>query len=197
MVAIIFTPSVVREVAFKRTESAAVLVNAVAGLLFVAAISLPWLPLFTGSLVTLLMILFGPFAGFTLSSLYSRIEWTVGKRFGGKACHDDLYRLFAWSFLQTGFAALLFALALITLEKPSIVTELVALIPSLVIFFCAVRNYCSNVIATQQFTRTRGGINIFVTFVLFLILVAACGAFLYLLSEHGMQDFKKSFLALP
>jgi len=92
-------PSVVREVAFARAESVAVVVNAVAGLLFVAAISLPWLSLFTGLLVACLTILFGPFAGFTLSSLYSRVEWTVGRRLGGRASHDELYRLFAWSFL--------------------------------------------------------------------------------------------------
>lgn len=197
IVSIIFSPLAVREVAFERTESAAVVVNAMTGLLIVAAISLLWLPLFTGSLVALLTILFGPLAGFTVSSLYSRVEWTVGKRLGGKASHDELYRLFSWSFLPMGYAALLYTLILITLEKHSTVIELVASIPSLVIFFCSIRNYSANVVAIQQFSRIRAGISIAVTLVLFLVLIAGSGGFLYLFSEYGMQDCQKSFLAQP
>lgn len=197
IVSMIFSPLAVREVAFERAESAAVVVNAMTGLFIVAAISLPWLSLFTGSLVALLTFLFGPLAGFTVSSLYSRVEWTVGKRLGGKASHDELYRLFAWSFLPMGSAALLYALILITLEKPSTVTELVAAIPSLVIFCCAIRNYYANVTAIQQFSRIRAGIGIVVTLVLFLVLIAGSGGFLYLFSEYGMQDCHKSLLAQP
>jgi hypothetical protein len=196
-VSIIFSPLAVREVAFERAESAAVVVNAMAGLFIVAAISLQWLSLFTGSLVALLTILFGPLAGFTVSSLYSRVEWTVGNRLGGKSTHDELYRLFAWSFLPIGFAALLYALILFTLEKSSTVIELVAAIPSLVIFCCAIRNYYANVIAIQQFSRVRACICFVVTLVLFLILIAGSGGYLYLFSEYGMQDCQKSFLALP
>jgi len=181
-------PSVVREVAFARAESVAVVVNAVAGLLFVAAISLPWLSLFTGLLVACLTILFGPLAGFTLSSLYSRVEWTVGRRLGGRASHDELYRLFAWSFLPLGLAALLFALILVSLEKPSPAIRLVAAIPSLAIIVCAVRNYCTNIMAIQQFSRIRGSMSILVTLLLFLVLINGCGAVLYLFSEYGMQS---------
>jgi hypothetical protein len=163
-----------------------------AGLLIVAAISLQWLSLFTGPLVALLTILFGPLAGFTVSSLYSRVEWTVGKRLGGKSTHDELYRLFAWSFLLIGFAALLYSLFLITLEKSSAVSELVAAIPSLVIFCCAIRNYYANVSAIQHFSRVRACICIVLTLVLFLILIAGSGEFLGLFSEYG-----QNFLALP
>jgi len=194
-ISIICRPQVVRETALNQAESAVVAVNAVAGLFVVAAISLPWLSLFTGSLVALLTILFGPLAGFTVSSLYSRVEWTVGKRLGGKASHDELYRIFAWPFLLTGSAALLCALILISIENPSAKAGLS--IPSLILFFCAIRNYCSNIIAIQQFTLTRGGINIVVTLALFLVLIAGCGGFLSLLSEYGMQDGLKSLLAQP
>jgi hypothetical protein len=186
-------PRVFREVALGQPEYAAVVVNAVTGLLLVAAISLPWLSLFTGSLVALLTLLFGPLVGFTVSSLYSRVDWTVGRRLGGKASPDELYRLFTWSFLPMGFAVLLYSLILISIDKSSAATKLVTLIPSLVFFFCAIRNYCSNIIATQQFTRIRGGINIAVTFVLFLVLIAGCGAFFYLFSEYGMQNCLKPF----
>lgn len=196
-VTMIFSPLTVREVAFERPESAAVVVNAITGLLIVGAISLQWLPLFTGSLVALLTILFGPLAGFTVSSLYSRLEWTVGKRLGGKAPHDQLYRLFSWSFLLIGSAALLYSLILITLEKPATATELVATTPSLVIFCCAIRNYYANVIAIQQFSRLRAGIGIVVTLGLFLILIIGSGGYLYLFSEYGTQDCQKSFLAQP
>lgn len=195
IVSIIFRPLVVRKVAFERAESAAVFVNAVTGLLFVAAISLPWLSLFTGSLVALLTILFGPLVGFIFSSLYSRVEWTVGKRLGGNASQDQLYRILAWSFLPLGFAVLLYVLILIPLESSSVVTQLVAAIPSLVIVFCVIRNYSVNIVATQQFTRIRGSIDIVVTFVVFLILVAGCGGFLFLLSEYGMRGGMMSFLA--
>lgn len=195
IVSMFFSPLTVRKVAFERPESAAVVVNAMAGLFIVGAISLQWLSLFTGALVAVLTILFGPLAGFTVSSLYSRVEWTVGKRLGGKASHDELYRLFAWSFLLMGSAELLYSLFLITLEKPSTVTGLVAGIPSLIIFCCAIRSYWVNIIVSQQFTRTRGLACIVISLVLFLVLIAGGGAVLSLLCEFGMQDGLMSFFA--
>jgi hypothetical protein len=193
----ISSPKVVREAALGLSDHAAVVINALAGLLVVAAISLPWLSLFTGTLVGAMTMLFGPLAGFTVSSLYSRVEWTVGKRLGGNASHDELYRLFAWSFLPMGSAALLYALILLTLKKPSVATELVVSIPSLAILLCAVRNYGAGVIISQQFTRTRGAISIVVTLVLFLILIAGGGACLSLLFEFGLDDSLWSLLAPP
>lgn len=187
-VSMMFRPLAVREVALGREKSAAVFANAVSGLFFVTAIFLSWLPLFTGQLVASLAILFGPLAGFITSSLYSRVEWEVSHWLGGKASRDELYRLFAWSFLSMGFAALLYALILIVLEEPSTVIQLLVAIPSLVIFFCSIRSYCANIIAVQQFSRIRGGINLFVSFVLFLLLVAGGGGILYLYLQYGLQD---------
>ncbi len=193
----IFRPKVVREVALGLPDYAAVVINAVTGLLVVAAISLQWLPLFTGTLVGALTILFGPLAGFTVSSLYSRVEWTVGRRLGGKASHDELYLLFAWSSLPVGSAVLLYALILLMPNKPSIVTELVVSIPSLAIFLLAMRNYGASVIASQQFTRTRGVISIVVTLVFFLILVAGGGTCFSLIFKFGPGESLWSLLVQP
>ncbi|MCM2359153.1 MAG: hypothetical protein NDI77_13470 [Geobacteraceae bacterium] len=193
---LIFRPRVVREVAAERAEIAAVFVNAVNGLFAVAAIFLPMLSLFTTSLVALLTILFGPLAGFTVSSLYSRVEWTVGRRLGGTASLDELYRLFAWSFLPAGCAALLYSLILLTLNEPSPATEFLAAIPSLFLLCCAFRNYCANVIVTHQFTRARGSASIVLTLALFLVLIAGGVGFLSLLFRYGTGESLKSIFTL-
>jgi hypothetical protein len=191
-VSLIFRPRVAREVAAERTEIVAVVVNAVNGLLVVSALTLPMLSLFTTLLVVLLTILFGPFVGFIVSSLYSRIEWTVGRRLGGRASLEEIYRLFAWSLLPAGYAALLYGLIQLTLKEPSTATEIVASIPSVVIFCCAIRNYCSNIIAVQQFTRVRGIVSVVLTFFLFLILVVGGLGFLSLLFSYGAGETMKS-----
>lgn len=197
IISILFSPLAVRNVAFERAESTAVIVNAMAGLSIVAALSLQWLSLFTGSLVTALTILFGPLFGFTFSSLYSRVEWTVGKRLGGKSTHDELYRLFAWLFLTIGFAALLYSLIIILIEKSSPATKLVVVTPSMVIFCFAIRNYCANVMAIQQFSRIRACISVVLTLVLFLSMITGCGSYLYLFSEYGRHNCQESLLPLP
>ena len=74
-----FRPQVMREVAAQRSEFAAVGVNAVSGMLILTGLLIPRLALFTPSLVALLIILFGPFFGFVISSTYMRLEWAVGK----------------------------------------------------------------------------------------------------------------------
>lgn len=187
IVSMIFCPLAVREVALARGASAAVFVNAATGMFLVAAISLLGLPPFTGLLVVALTLLFGPLAGFVISSLYSRVEWVVGKRLGGKASHDELYRLFAWAFLPIGFAALLFSSIRSFLDKPSSGLQLLAAIPTLLLFFFAIRNYCANTIVVQQFSRIRGSISIFVSCVLFLMLVIGCSGLFSLFMEYVMQ----------
>lgn len=191
LIPLIFRPQVVREVAAEGSEFTAVAVNAITGIFVVAGISLPMQSLFTKSLVALITILFGPLVGFIISSLYSRVEWTVGKRLGGEASLDEVYRLFAWSFLPAGFAAMLYGLVMCVLKEPSTTTEIAAAIPLLFILCCAVRNYGSNIITAQQFTKTRGTLSIIITLVMFLILFAGCGAFLSLLFTYGMGDCTK------
>ncbi len=168
----IFRPSIVREVAAERSEIAAIVVNAVNGVLMVTAAAMTMLPLFKGSLVALLGILFGPLAAFLVSSLYSRIEWTVGRRLQGKASLDDIYRISAWSSVPMGFACMLYSLLLLPLKNSGPATLLVASIPSLAIAFCAVRNYLCNFLFVQQFTRVRGVVSILLTLVFFIIVMA-------------------------
>ncbi len=193
-VSLVIRPCIVREVAAEGTEIAAVVVNALIGMFVVAAITLPMLSLFTITLVALLTILFGPLAGFIVSSLYSRLEWMVGSRLGGKSSQDDLYRLFAWSFLPAGFAVMLYGVILLPFKDPSVATEVTASIPSLFIFCCAIRNYCSNIITAQQFTRTRGTVSIVLSFLLFLVLIAGGIGFLSLFFEYGTGESLKSFI---
>jgi hypothetical protein len=179
--ALLFRPQAVRQAAAGQPETAAILMNAVSGLFVIASATLPMLSFFTAPLVALLIVIFGPFAGFVVSSLYPRVEWTVGRRLGGKASLGELYRLFAWSFLPAGFAALLYGLVVCAFKEPSTLTVIVVSIPSLVIFCLAVRNYISNVIASQQFTRKRGAVSVVLSFLLFLILMGGGVGFLFLL----------------
>jgi hypothetical protein len=187
-ISLLFRPRVVLDRATKSSEIAAVIVNAINGMCVVGAIALPMHSLFTCTLVALQIILFGPLVGFVFSSLYSRVEWTVARRLGGKASLDDIYRLFAWAFLPAGFAVLLYGLIILTLKVPSTKSELLAAIPSLFLFCCAIRNYCSNIIITQHFTRTRGAVSMAVTLVLFLVLIAGGVCLLTLLFKYGMGD---------
>ena len=190
-VALIFRPGAVREIAVEQTEIAAVAVNAMTGVLIAAAIFIPMLSLFTPALVAALTILFGPLAGFVVSSLYSRVECTVGRRLGGKASLDELYRIFAWSFLPVAVATLICGLILATLKNPSTVLECAVALPALLIFCCAIRNYTSNIIAFQQFTRTRGVVGIVLAFILFFILVAGGSVFLSFLLNCGTGEIIK------
>jgi hypothetical protein len=188
---LIFRPSGVHEVAAKRADTSAFVVNAVNGIFVVAAVALPLLPLFTISAITLLTILFGPLVGFVVSSLYSRVEHTIGKRLGGKASHDQLYNIFAWSFFAMGFAALLYGLIIFTFNKPSTSPEFIASIPSLIIICFTIKKYCSNIIALQQFTRTRVIVSVFLSFMVFLFFIAISIGFLWLLFRYGMGETTK------
>jgi len=188
----------VHEIAWARTGIAAITVNAVSGMVLVAVPAILLVRFSTLTLAALLVVLFGPLIGFFCSSLYSRIEWFVGTRLGGKATLDDLYPAFAWSFLPLSIALLLYLILylLVGLLKvlPETVTIIAAAIPSLIIGFSSLRNYCLNVIAVQQFTRMRGAASIVLTFVLFLAVTAAVGGFLCLLFKYGTSEGLKSML---
>jgi hypothetical protein len=201
LVYLIFGPRSVHEIVWARTGIAAVIVNAVSGMVLVAVPAVFLLPFFTLTLAALLVILLGPLIGFLSSSLYSRLEWFVGTRLGGKASLDDLYRIFAWSFLPLSLALLLYVLLCLFVDAlkalPEPVTMIAVSIPSLVIGYCSLRNYCSNVIAVQQFTRIRSAVSIVLTFALFLTVTSAAVGFLWLLSEYGMSEDLKAMLGPP
>lgn len=174
-----------RKFAVEQSEIAAVVVNAVSGMIVVLALVLPMSSLFTIPLIAVLSILFGPLVGFIVSSIYSRVEWAAGKKMGGKGSSDDLYRIFAWSFLLLGLAGLLYSAILSLFEKPTYMTSLVASIPSLVIAFLALRNYCTNIISTQEFTRKRGAASMLLTFTLFIMVIVGGIALLSIIVKYG------------
>jgi hypothetical protein len=167
----------------------AVAVNAVNGIFVVTAVSMTMLSLFTGLLVALLGILFGPLVSFIVSSIYSRIEWTTGRRLGGNATLDDLYRVFAWSFLPFGLACLLYGFILFVLIKPESATLYVELIPPVVVLLWSIWNYCSNIIAVQQFTRIKGTASLVLTSFLFLVVIAGGAGVFLLLTNYGKDVF--------
>lgn len=147
------------------------------------------LPLFTGLLVALLGILFGPFVSFMISSIYSRIEWTVGRRLGGSAALEDLYRIFAWSFLPLGFTCLLYGFILFLLIEPKCPTILVELTPPIVVLLWCTWSYCLNIVAVQRFTRIKGAISLVLTFFLFLVIIAGGIGFFFLLTNYDKDLF--------
>lgn len=191
---LLYRPEAGRELAAKKPVISAVINNAMFGILALASVSPQMLQMFTPSLVVIVILLFGPLAGFIVSSLYTRVEMTVGKRLGGMASLDELYRLFAWSFLPVGLVAAINSLIIYTLKKPSATTELVAAIPFLIILCCAIRNYCLNIIFVQHFTRVRGVVSIFLTFILFVVLVVGGLGFLSFLFSYEMGDCVKSMV---
>ena len=105
LLSFIYSPRNLHDFSKSQDEMVAVTINAITGVLIVlAAATLS--QMFTVTMALLLGILFGPLVGFALSSIYSRIEWFVGTKMGGKASRSDLYRIFAWSFLPLGCASL-------------------------------------------------------------------------------------------
>lgn len=185
----IFSPRTMGEFAMERSQMTAVAVNAFNGMFVMTAVSMTMLPLFTGLLVAVLGILFGPLISFIVSSIYSRMEWTVGKRLGGNATLDDLYRIFAWSFLPLAFACLLYGFILFVFIKPESPTIFVELAPPLPVAMWSIWSYCSNVIAVQRFTPIKGTINLVLTFLLFLVFIAGGVGFFSLLTNYGKNVF--------
>jgi hypothetical protein len=151
----------------------AVGINAVYGMLVFTALAPSMLSMFTAGFVVTVTFLFGPLLGFIVSSLYPRVEMTVGRRLGGRATLDELYRLFAWSFLPAGLALLLVALLFSLLDRTPTAVQWILSLPVLVLFSCGIRNYCSNVVAAQRFTLTRGLTCLVITFILFVALITA------------------------
>jgi len=170
---LLYQTAAVRELAAEGSAMTAVGINAVYGMLFFTVLAPSMLSMFTAGFVVTVTLLFGPLLGFIVSSLYPRVEMNVGIRLGGRATLDELYRLFAWSFLPAGLALLLAALLFSLLDRTSPVVQWILSLPLLVLFCCGIRNYCSNIIAAQRFTLARGLTGMALTFILFVVLITA------------------------
>lgn len=181
----LYRPEAARAMAAERSVFTAVGLNALNGMLVIAAIGPSMLQIFTLGFVIAVTLLFGPLLGFIVSSLYPRVEMTVGKRLGGLATLDELYRIFAWSFLPVGLALLLFTVTLSVFVKMSAIIEYIVSFPFFVLLLCSLRNYCSNIIATQQFSRMRGAIAIALTLILFIVLLSAGVGIITILFRGG------------
>jgi hypothetical protein len=190
--AVLTDPRSLKAFADTRTEIEAIGVNAVTGMCLVWSAFLA-MSLFTNALVILAGVLFGPLFGFLVSSIYPRIELVVGRRMGGEASLDELYRLFAWSFFFVGLAALLYSLLTKFLEKPGLVSEILLAVPSVVLVVLAARGYWSNLISSQRVTRVRGSVGPAITLALFVILIVGCGAVISLVYSYGASVGIKAF----
>jgi hypothetical protein len=196
-VTMLFQPAAVREQAAGRVALTAVGINAVYGMLVFSALAPSMLSMFTAAFVVTVTLLFGPLLGFIVSSLYARVEMTVGRRLGGRATLDELYRLFAWSFLPAGLAFLLIALLFSLVDRTSTVVQWILSLPLLVLFGCGVRNYCSNVIAAQRFTLGRGLTCMVITFILFTVLITAGVGIVAILLRLGAGESLSAIFSQP
>lgn len=175
----------------------AVGINAVYGMLVLFALVSSMLSMFTAGFVVTATLLFGPLLGFIVSSLYPRVEMTVGRRLGGRATLDELYRLFAWSFLPAGLAFLLVALLFSLLDRTSTVVQWILSLPLLVLVGCGIRNYCSNVITAQRFTLGRGLTGMVITFILFAVLITAGIGIVAILLRMGAGESLSAIFNQP
>jgi hypothetical protein len=191
----IYRPDAAREAALNRSEIAALIVNAVNGMLLMTALWIQMSFMFTVPLIITIGVLFGPLFGFIVSSGYSRVNWFIGRRLGSPASYNDLYRIFAWSFLPFSFAALLTSMVFLQFDKPDPSASAAILVPLIIICILTVRNYLSNIAAIHQFTWLRGATSTVLSFILTLcaFLLAIAVAFLLL---GGAVDELKEFILL-
>jgi len=154
------------------------------------------LSMFTAGFVVTVTLIFGSLLGFIVSSLYPRVEATVGRRLGGRASLDELYRLFAWSFLPAGLGLLLVALFSL-LDRTSTVVRWIISFPVLILFCCGIRNYGSNVISAQRFTLARGLTGMVITFILFVVLITAVIGLVAILFRCGAGENLSTIFSQP
>ncbi|MEJ2201991.1 MAG: hypothetical protein P8X63_13405 [Desulfuromonadaceae bacterium] len=184
----LFQPTAVGEQAAERSVMTAVGINAVYGMLVLAALAPLMQSMFTAGLIASITLLFGPLLGFFVSSLYPRVEMTVGRWLGGDAPLDELYRLFAWSFLPAGLGLPLIALLFSLDGRTSTGMQWILSLPPLILFGCGIRNYCTNIIAAQRFTPVRGLTCLLITFILFVVLMTAGVGFVAILFRLGAGE---------
>lgn len=176
-----------------RKESAALGANAAGGILLVLAAALSASSCVTNTLVVALAVLFGPLVGACISSVYPRVERATGNRLGGVASLDELYRLFAWTFLPLGTAALLYSLLLLPLNTPGTFVEVLLALPSLAIAAWAVRGYCFSMMEAQGYSRKRGYAALVISLVLFCTLIAGGGTAVSLAYIYGLSGGAKGW----
>lgn len=187
LVSSVYRPRLAREIALGQSLTPAIFVNGINGALAVTSIAISVPTPLTDSLVAIMAILFGPLVGFTVSSIYTRIETAVGIRLGGKASHDDLYRLFAWSFLPLTLAALVSSLILTQYSRLGSLTTPLAATLCLLFAACSIRNYGANVLNAHELSRTRGVVSLVLTFLLFIGLAAVSIGFLLFVFSYGVD----------
>lgn len=185
---VLVNPQTLKDFSDARTEMTTIGINALTGIFTVLAAGLAMSSFFTNGLIILATFLFGPLVGFLISSTYPRIEWVVGRKFGGKASLNDTYRIFAWSFLLVGFALLFYSLIMQVIDKPSVAVGVLLSLPSAVLALLAIRSYSYNTIAAQKLTATRGGAGMVITAVLFVLLIAGCVSLIWLLYRYGASE---------
>jgi hypothetical protein len=198
-IALICRPAAVRDAALKRSVIYAMAVNAINGMLVMTALWIQMSYMFTVPLIVTIGFLFGPFFSFIVSSTCSRIQWFVGGRMGSPASYNDIYRIFAWSFLPLSVMALLNSLVLIQFYKPGLLLGSVTLLPFILIALLGVRNYCSNIIALHQFMRLRGAACLTLAFLLILSAFMCLLLVAFLLlgdSINELNNFFPLFMAL-
>jgi len=187
---LMFGPDPADEIASVPTGFAPIIMNAGSGIVLMSALAVSLKSVCTTALAVLLVLLFGPFVGFLVSSLYSRLEWFVGNRLGGKSSLDALYGVFPWLFLPVSFALLVFVLILLFMDignqPPETVMLIAAAIPSLVIVCFALRNYWLTIVAIRQFTQKKGAVSVVLTFVLFVALISLAVFILLLFARYSM-----------
>jgi len=196
LTAIFVQPEAFGNLALERSSVIAIGVNAVSGTVLMTAMAMSLLPLLTPALVMALGFLFGPLVAFFVTSLYARIEWRVGRRLGGPADLDDLYRLCSWFFLPISLAVLFHNLILQALPSRGLASSIAAALPSLIIVSWTLRTYTANLFRVQQFSRTRGCVGLVLVMTLFLVVVAGGLASLLLLLRYGAGPYLQSALMM-
>lgn len=176
-----FNPRASRELALNQSVLSAMTVNAINGTLLMTTFLLQLRTFVPISLMLLLAVLFGPFAGLAIPIIYTRIELWVGKKLGGKASFDDLYRIFAWAFFPAGLALALSKFIILLFINNGTLKQGDSIsfppLPEIMTFLCflgilcfAIRNYCTNVISVHQISKHKGALSILITLVLFVIM---------------------------
>lgn len=174
-------PKGIRRFALNRSAFTTLAISILTGICILPVATLPLLDMVSIPLLLLLAVLFGPFAGVSVSLLYPLVEYWVGRKLGSQASFDVLYRLFAWSFFPLGLAGILTWSVILFLHNGLGAASLpVALIPLLIVLCFTVFWYGLNVLALHQLPKTRGVASMFITLIIFCtpLVVIVCIALL-------------------
>jgi hypothetical protein len=178
------SPHALREFALDRSAFSTLAVNLLSGILILPIATLPLLDTVSIPLLLLIAVLFGPFIGVSVSFLYPRLEYWAGRRLGGNASFDKLYRIFAWSFMPVGPMSIASWLAIVFWQNRLGNLFLpVALAPLLIVLGFSVFSYCFNVIILHRLTKIKGAVSMFIALIFFIFIPAAIIVLLVLIVE--------------